>query len=166
MDTPILLVSENNIPEVVLNELTRLGVKNIILIGGNGTISVEVENILKAKYAVSRIGGATRYDTAVLVGDKVRALTGNNTEAILVDGTNFADAIAVTGMAVEKGAPILLTAPGSLNSSTAKAVKDWKLKNVTIGGGTNSVSASVESALKQSVATERIAGKDRYATSV
>ncbi len=165
LGAPIMLTRKDAIPAEVKAEINRLGATKVMLIGGKASISEKVEKEL-ANYTVERIGGPDRYDTAILVGNQVRVLTGSKTEAILVDGTNFPDAIAMTSMGVEQNMPILLTKPGQLPASTAKTIQDWKLTKVTIGGGSKSVSGTVEQEVRKYAEVNRIAGADRYETSV
>ncbi|MFY9547759.1 cell wall-binding repeat-containing protein [Miniphocaeibacter sp.] len=165
LGAPIMLTRKDAIPAEVKAEINRLGATKVIIIGGNDSISEKVEKEL-ANYTVERIGGPDRYDTAILVGNQVRALTASKTEAILVDGTDFPDAIAMTSMGVEENMPILLTKPGQLPTSTAKTIEDWKLTEVTIGGGSKSVSGEVEKEVRKYAEVNRIAGADRYETSV
>ena len=165
MDVPILLSFKDVVPEVVMKEIERLGAKKVIIVGETGTLSKKIEKQL-SEYSLERIGGETRYETAILLGERIRSITKNLDEAILVDGTNFPDAIAMTSMGVEQSMPILLTPPENFRDSTAKAIKDWKLKKVTIGGGTASVSSSIENKLKETIEVDRIKGTDRYHTSV
>ena len=165
LKAPVLLSRKDKVPTEVMEEIERLGATKVILIGEKGTLSTSVEKQL-SKYTLERIGGKDRYATAVLVGNQVRSITDNKTQAILVDGNNFPDAIAMTSMAVEQNIPILLTETNKLNTVTEKAVKDWNLTKVTIGGGKNSVSESIETTLKKDLIVERVAGSDRYATSV
>ena len=165
LEAPILLTTKDKILKNVIKEIERLKATKIIVIGGNGTISVDSLKAL-SKYEIERIGGVDRYETSVLIGNRVRKLAGNKHKAILVDGTNFPDAIAMTSMAVEQGLPILLTEPEKINKTVDKAVKDWGLEKVTIGGGKASVSENIENALKEKVKVDRISGSDRYETSV
>ncbi|QQK08482.1 cell wall-binding repeat-containing protein [Miniphocaeibacter halophilus] len=165
LDAPIMLTRKDSIPAEVKAEINRLGATKVIIIGGNSSVSKKVEEELSS-YTLKRIGGSDRYDTAILVGNQVRNLTDSKSEAILVDGTNFPDAIAMTSMAVEQDMPILLTKPSQLPENIEKAIKDWELTEVTIGGGSNSVSNKVEKEVKELTEVNRVAGSDRYETSV
>ena len=49
MMLPILLVQKNKLDLNVLRELKRLGVKNVYIIGGQGSISKEVEDKIKSE---------------------------------------------------------------------------------------------------------------------
>ncbi|MFL8710736.1 cell wall-binding repeat-containing protein, partial [Clostridioides sp. GD02377] len=63
LDAPILITDKDSIPESTLNEISRLGAKNITLIGGLNSISDSVVNTLKNKgLTVERIGGTDRQD--------------------------------------------------------------------------------------------------------
>ncbi|WP_101772265.1 DUF1542 domain-containing protein [Peptostreptococcus faecalis] len=163
LKAPVILVGKDKVSTEIMNEIARLKANKIILVGGESSISKNVEKEL-FKYTVERVSGNDRYETAIEVGNRVRSLSANKAEAILVDGTNFPDAIAMTSMAAEKEIPILLTTPKKLETSTSKIIKKWDLAKITIGGGIASVSENVEKELEGK--SERISGKDRYETSV
>lgn len=65
---PVLLVSKSSIPAATKAELTRLGPKEIFVVGGTAVISPTVETQLAA-YApkVTRLAGPNRYETAAQV---------------------------------------------------------------------------------------------------
>lgn len=164
LKAPLLLTKQNNISKEVENELQRLNVKNVILIGGNSSISKDIEKVLK-NYNIDRIGGTDRYETSSLIAQKVTDSDSYTKKAVLVDGTNFPDAISMSTLAVKEKMPILLTTPDSLANETAKTIKDLEIKDITIGGGSKSVSESIEKNLKNTHTVKRIAGSDRYETS-
>ncbi|MDR1774567.1 MAG: cell wall-binding repeat-containing protein [Clostridioides sp.] len=149
------------------------------------TLSAKVESTSANSITVDRIGGEDRYETAKLIGEKLISLLGNaetstsinssNTiaQAILVDGTNFPDALTVSSLAGYYQAHVLLTQREFLNNTTQKALKDWSVSKITIAGGTNAVAKEIEDELKelkQNISTpmtiERLAGVDRYETAV
>jgi cell wall-associated protease len=105
----------------------------------------------------------------------VSAKTSSNTieQAILVDGTNFPDALTVSSLAGNYKAPILLTEQRSLNKTTQSALKDWSVSKITIAGGIKAVAKEIEEELKElkqnsssAMIIERLAGVDRYETAV
>ena len=52
---PILLVRANEIPEAVKEEISRLGAKNVIIVGGTEAVSKQFEAALvEENYTVSR----------------------------------------------------------------------------------------------------------------
>ena len=66
---PILLTQKNSLPTATEVALQNLGVTQVVIIGGTGAVSAAVETTLKASYAVTRISGTDRFDTAAKVAD-------------------------------------------------------------------------------------------------
>lgn len=159
----ILLTSQDYVDQKTMNEIKRLKVGEVIISGGVDSVSENVENNLSKSFNVRRIAGEDRYETAVKIGDEVRALSGNLEEAVLVDGTNFPDVITISALASGKRAPILLTQPNQLVTSTKDTLKEWNINNTTIGGSYDSVSKDIENNLGVSNVS-RIGGADRYET--
>lgn len=100
---------------------------------------------------VSRISGATRYETAFETADRFKAEAGiEKFQAVVVaTGKNFADALSGSYLAYVKEAPILLT-----NGKNAEEVKDYIKANLKSGGtvyllgGTAAVPDTMESGLR------------------
>nr|WP_101773263.1 cell wall-binding repeat-containing protein [Peptostreptococcus faecalis] len=140
----------------------------MVIGGSTNSVAKNIQDRLNADLkisSVSRIGGADRYETASLIGKEVRALTGNMTDMILVDGTDFPDGITINSLAAKFKCPIHLTRPDKLTDITAKDIADWKVDSILVGGGENSVSKSIYDGLKVTN-KERISGADRYSTAV
>jgi putative cell wall-binding protein len=164
---PILLTQTESLNADTNKTLKDWKIKNLTIGGKEQAVSAEVENAVKndVKVAnVSRIGGADRYETAKLVGDKLRTLTGSKTQAILVDGTNFPDALTISSIASAEKMPILLTEEQTLNKITESAFKEWSINKVLIAGGYNAVAKEIEDQIQAYATTERLAGEDRYGT--
>ncbi|MEG0249575.1 MAG: BspA family leucine-rich repeat surface protein [Peptostreptococcus sp.] len=163
---PILLSEKNKVSENTLKEIKRLKTDNVIISGGPQSVSNNVVSQLeKEGYKVKRIAGQNRYETSKKIGEEVRLTSKNKDEAILVDGTNFPDVITISALANQKGAPILLTEPESLNKTTENVLKDWEIDKVTIGGEKKSVSQEAENKIKATAKTvDRLGGHDRYET--
>ncbi|WP_101773398.1 cell wall-binding repeat-containing protein [Peptostreptococcus faecalis] len=162
---PILLTGTDSISTETLNELKRRGTGDIIISGGVDSVSKKVEEQLK-DFNIIRYAGNDRYETAKEIGKAIRSLTGKTEGAFLVDGTNFPDVITISSLAANKRLPILLTNPEKLTATTEKTIKDWNIKNITIGGQDNSVGNNIETKLKNEIkiSTSRIGGSDRYET--
>jgi putative cell wall-binding protein len=113
---------------------------------------------------VARQGGADRYATAADLATS--RFTPGTATAIVASGTDFPDALAGTQAAAAAGAPLLLTAPGTLPAATASALKTLKPGRIVILGGPAAVSSDVENALAgyTTGSVTRISGADRYAT--
>ncbi|WP_209121763.1 cell wall-binding repeat-containing protein [Alkalihalobacillus sp. BA299] len=165
-NAPLLLVTPSKIPAEIKAELTRLNPKEIIIVGGETAVSTQVEQELeKMGYIITRISGANRYDTAVQIAEST--VEGN--EIFLATGdSNSPDALSIAPYAAKKQIPILFTEQKSLPSTLKKFIIDYNISKVTIIGGETAISDSVILELENLGIShiERVAGSDRYATSV
>ncbi|MDZ4167600.1 MAG: cell wall-binding repeat-containing protein [Coriobacteriia bacterium] len=128
------------------------------------------------KPRVDRTEGPDRYATAVEISrayypdGPVNGWDGNawsSYTVVICTGENFPDALAATPWAAQMGAPLLLTRGATLPpvvSAELDRLKPWR---VVIVGGTDVVSQGVAAAIEaKGVTIDRVAGTDRYATSV
>lgn len=115
-----------------------------------------------AASAVSRIGGADRYQTAVNISKQGWSYADL---VVLARGDEYADALAGVTLASWYNAPILLTRGNALPDSTLNEIERLGACKVIILGGTKAVSAEVENQLKgKSLEVERIGGENRFDT--
>ncbi len=165
---PVLLTEPNYIPQATKDELTRLRPGRIVVLGGTGVINEAVAGALKSYTSgqVSRIAGSDRYATAAAVS---RSAFGPGVAAAFVaTGASFPDALAAGPAAVKLRGPVLLTEGTSLPQSIRDELSRLKPQKIYVLGGTAVVSESVRNALQAytSAPVVRLAGADRYATSV
>ncbi|BCB05771.1 cell wall-binding repeat-containing protein [Bacillus sp. KH172YL63] len=159
-DAPILLNPKDSLQSAVKNQLKYLEAKNVIILGGTSAITSKVERELKQMgLNIKRIGGKSRYDTAA----KIAAEIGDYDKAVIAYGENFPDALSIAPYAAANQIPILLSPKDQLPAETSTALK--KVSHTIIVGGTNVISDKVKKGLA-SKNPVRIAGKDRYDTSV
>ena len=165
---PTLLVDKDSISKEVLSEIKRLNPSKIIIAGGKLSISEKVENQIKQLgIKQQRISGHDRFETAVKLGEQVRANSDNKKEIILVNGFNNIDALTAGSLAAKLNIPVLLTENGQLNKTTEKAIKDWGIEKVTIIGGKTQVSEAIKVKLQESkITVERLAGRTRVDTAL
>lgn len=142
IEAPLLVTSKSNVSKELLSELNRLEVKKVYLLGGENTLTQDVENAL-SDYEVERISGNNRYETANEVSKVIETHLGEISNTYFADGRNFPDALAVAPL-VAKNNGVLMLNDGS-PISTGIAV-----------GGVNSVPGDVQ----------RIAGTNRMDTAV
>ncbi|MFR2844237.1 MAG: cell wall-binding repeat-containing protein [Finegoldia magna] len=128
---PILLVQQNNIPKATQEVLKQID--KVIIVGGEKTISKEVENKLPNP---TRIAGANRYETAKKIYEYDFK---DRKEVNIANGTNFADSLVIGSI----DCPILLTEANEIPEATKEAIKDSKFEKVNVFGGENSISESV-----------------------
>lgn len=111
-----------------------------------------------------RIAGADRYETAVAVSQYTFA---NTAPAVfLASGQSFADALSAAPIASRQG-PLLLTPQAALPSTVRSEIDRLAPSRIYVVGGPSAVSDSVLRSLgKPGRTVERVAGPDRFATSV
>lgn len=160
-NAPILLTDSKVADKSLIQEIKRLQTKYFVKIGGEKSISNEVaKQLLPEKSKVRSFKGADRYATnAEIIKEFKDADT-----CIIASGENFADSLSIGAYATKNGYPIVLVQKNKINDVTKQALKDSKIKKCYIVGGENSISKSLEKELPQVI--ERIAGNDRYETSL
>ena len=165
---PTLLVDKNSISKEVLSEIKRVNPSKVIIAGGKLSISEKVEKQIKQLgIKQQRISGHDRFETAVKLGEQVRANSDNKKEIILVNGFNNIDALTAGSLAAKLNIPVLLTENGQLNKTTEKAIKDWGIEKVTIIGGKTQVSEAIKEKLQnEGLKVDRLAGRTRVDTAL
>lgn len=165
LNGPVLLVSKNNISNKVLEELKRLEVKNIYIVGGENIISKNIEKSLSA-YNIKRISGKNRVETASIVGKNIIEMNSqsiNKKYFALANGYNFADSLAAGGYLSNSKIPLLLTGNKTLEKENINFINNYELTNGIIIGGENSVLPKL---LPSNINYNIYSGKDRYRTSL
>jgi putative cell wall-binding protein len=176
---PVLLTTPTApVPDTILSALQALQTKTVILLGGSAAIGNDVAAQLAStpssasgggNIQVSRISGATRYDTALTIatasGTTVGTVGGQKT-AIVASGANFPDALAGGPAAFASKLPLLLTDPNSESSQTEQGLTQLGITQVLLLGGPNAVSTTAESQMSNNGARTvvRFAGVDRTDT--
>ena len=166
-DAPILLNPTAKLDSRVGDEIKRLGAEEVIIVGGQNSVSENVREELKAYDAdknVERIAGADRYGTSEMVAKRVVGITGKKNTGVVASGQVFPDALSVGTFASREGYPILLVKKDSVPSQIQNAIRDLDINKTYIAGGLNTISRSTEAKLPNVV--ERMAGSTRYETSV
>lgn len=154
----------------VLHPATRaevdrlLGGRGVVyVLGGEQAVSATAAAELAAGgYTVRRLGGETRTDTAAAIAREAVARRGKPAEVLLARADVWADAISAGGYAAATGAPLVLTDPRSLSPEAAAVIDALPGAEVIALGGPVALSDRVV----RGAGATRIAGPDRYATSV
>src|SRR5665213_531494 len=160
---PILLSPTGGLTSALAAEVTRLGATTAYLIGDTTALSANVAAGLAAAGVTTtiRIGGATRYETAALIAERV-----GGTSVYLARGDDWADAAAISALAAFEHRPVLLTPATSLSSAAAAAFAQIHATSATIVGGNAAVSAFTEATLRGDgvTTTRRIVNAPRAAS--
>jgi len=154
LKAPLLLTQKDRLPSVVLDELKRLNVKKIILVGGQESISRSLENQLDNIYKVERVSGRDRYETSIKLAEVINKDTKH--ENIIVNG-NTVDALTAGAVAAKLNRSIILTNGVNLPEGANRVVNPTSPNNIIIGG--------ISSINIEGLKGERIGGSDRYETS-
>lgn len=150
-NAPIFLVSKTldtpdsqNADTKVSDELKRLKITDVFIVGGTGVVSSNVESQIKALgiSVAQRFAGTNRYDTAVKVANTIGTANG----IVIANGYVFQDALSVSSIAAKLGMPIILVPKDSFDSSSNCVLSYIKGKNIPktyVVGGTDVISSKV-----------------------
>ena len=166
-DAPILLNPTDKLDPRVGAEIKRLGAEEVIIVGGPDSVSERVREELKVydkDKNVERVAGVDRYGTSEMVARRVTGITGKKYTGVVASGQVFPDALSVGTFASREAYPILLVKKDTVPYQIERAIKDLDISKTYIAGGTSTIFKSTEAKLPGVL--ERMAGKDRYETSV
>ena len=153
-DAPILLTETSKLTKATADEITRLGAKNAIIVGGEGVVSKEVEKDLEAmNVKVTRLAGQSRFETSEAVVKEM----GEVSKVAVVNGYGESDALSIAAPAAKEGMAIVLAGKDELKGS-ADVVKNAKEKYVIGGEGV------VSEKLEKEIGAERLGGATRNET--
>ena len=133
---PVLLTEATSIPAETKAALDHLGIKHVIVLGGEAAVSEVVAASLQASgRTVRRVAGADRMATAVAVAGLLEELGMKPTRAALVSASTPADALGA-GPWGAPATPVLLC---ETSQHCGTATKTWAMQHpldevVAIGG--------------------------------
>ena len=151
---PLLLTERDRVPGATSEALAATGVEQVLVVGGEAVVSTAVVQSLQAQgYAVRRLAGASRQETAATLGRFARDELGWAVEAaVLARGDVLADALAGGPLAGRAEAPLLLTQDGRSLGAAARgflAQSAGTVARIDVLGGVGAVpQAVVDEALR------------------
>lgn len=161
----LLLVSSDAIPASTVDEIRRLQPREIVLVGGEPTLSPAVAaQAATLAPAVERIAGAGRVETSMLLLDRMRR-TAQPTQLWIVSGSSFPDALAAGAVAARLGHGLVLTTGATPDFESQLASRIGGITRISIAGGQPSVPQAVQDVAARYASVERFAGSGRYETS-
>ena len=158
-NAPILLSSGSNgadLRSYVQNNLQWGG--TVYILGGTAAVPSSIENALSGFYC-KRIWGQDRYETNLAILREA-GVYGTYSDLLVCTGTNFADSLSASAA----GRPMLMV-KGSLNQNQTNFLSS-RSGNIYIIGGTAAVSSQMERTLGSYGNMYRMAGNNRYETSL
>ena len=158
---PILITNGKKLSAETKAEISHINPKYILIAGGTGVITKNVENQLKAlrrsdgsKYTVGRAWGTNAALTSLAIYKSLDATDWGEC-AFICTGNNYKDALSIAPYAYWAGCPIFLC---NTSKSLSKRVLDQRIVNaiasggfekVIIMGGAKAIPATVETQLKK-----------------
>lgn len=169
-NSPILLSSNDKLPQKTVEELKRLNPSKVIVIGGNNSMPNSVVEAIKgvnSKISVQRIGGNTRYQTSINIAKEIDK-TNNVSKLYIGAGNGEADSLSIASLAGKEKTPIVLTQKDGVDNEAEQFIKSNKVSNVYFIGGVEKISnkaiEQVGKIANKDVSKNRIAGQNRQET--
>ena len=167
---PILLVRKDYIPYQTIDEIKRLGTKNVIIVGGDAVVGsniyTELNNI--GIKNIKRLAGNNRYETSLEIAKYLDSNYYNIEEIVVSNGLTEADAMSIAAIAGRKNMPIILSNSTELSKGTYDWLKSQGVRNSYIIGGetalSNNVLNQINSITSLDIRNNRLGGSNRYET--
>jgi putative cell wall-binding protein len=138
-EAPLLLTAPHELSPPTLTALTDLGVKEVLIAGGEAAVSGAVAEALRGHgFRVVRIAGNDRYQTSRALVEWAESELGfAPRSAAFASGADFPDALSGGPYAHRLAMPLLLTHPHDLTRAAGVTgwVRSHDLRDATILGG-------------------------------
>ncbi len=160
LNCPILFTEKSTLSKNTKAEISRLGSKNVYLIGNKDITSESVENELKRNFKnVIRVSGKDGEDISI----KIAIIIGSCEEMFFVNEKDFPDALSIASIAGKKKAPIIFTNGKEISTGVIDYMNNNTIKQSYVVGGQALVSDDILNRLPNSY---RLFGENRYETNV
>lgn len=147
-----LILSKDQLDSRTSDEIAKLKPRNIYIVGGETALSSNIEESVKSvvnDINIERLKGNDRYETSVKVMEKTKEFV--DAEYLLIaSGKNFPDALSATSFMADHKALMVLSDGNSYPKSDLQEIAIGGVNQLPLNGFTG----------------ERIAGNDRYQTSL
>jgi len=166
---PVLLTRLGSVPNGLIEEIERLGVRKIYLIGGEAVISQRQALFWSALgYEVERVGGRDRYAVNASSAVEADSLGAVNAGApvFVTSGEVFPDALAVSpAVYANKSVVLLVPKSGATANVLLAADRIGVVQLAAVGGAASLPSTALKGFQSRGVRVTRVAaGSDRYDT--
>lgn len=149
LNAPVVLSNGSSLTPSFSALLEQKNTESLVLVGGTGALSANLESSLSGSFAVERLSGDTRYLTNAAVNEFVTAQVGGTalTEVWVATGANFPDALSAAAPAGSPNKRLVLSNGTCLPKPV---VSSWVISNdsqvtaVNLAGGTGALKPSVE----------------------
>ncbi len=146
-NAPILLTEGNTLTASIKDQLQKLEVKTVYIVGGSGVISNDIVNNLHSMgITTKRISGNDRYETSIAVAKELN----NNADTkgmFIVSGDTFEDALSAAPIASKLQYPIILVAKDSVPATVKNYATSNQGKNLFLVGGLDVLNSNISKEL-------------------
>lgn len=168
---PLLLVRSTSVPAAVMAEINRLQPRDIVVLGGEATITPAAWDELRQRdpgTEYTRIGGADRFEVSRNLITNPRFGAAPSESIYLASGRVFPDALSAGPAAARTVSPVLLIdgRATALTAAERAIVEARAASDVRILGGTNTITSDLATDVHSTgVPVRRLGGADRYRVS-
>lgn len=147
LNCKIIITPHNKIDETIKNEFfntnkkQRAKVNNVYIVGGEKSISKNIEQQFSTVAKVHRMSGRDRYDTSLQLAKEI-----GNDKYTVVSGENFADNLVAIPYSYTNNSTIVLTSSKLISNNLKSLINN---KDFTIVGGEKSVPNTILELLKK-----------------
>lgn len=150
---PILLTDTASLPSVTQSKLQQIAPSQVVILGGTGIVSSQLESELGAQYAVKRWGGADRYGTQQIILQNlitkqapIYVTTALVAPGDVPDGKPYANALLAAALAAKKDGFVVAVPGNELPSAVNYSLLYNKgyISSATIVGNSGAVSVRLE----------------------
>lgn len=155
-NAPILLTENNKLDTNTYNQLKKLNVKHVFIVGGNFVVEPTVEQEVKnLGIQTERFKGQDRNETSVEVAKQI----GTENGIILTTDSDFSDALSMAPIAAKLQIPIILIPKDRVPDSIKNFIASKNIPETYVLGDSSIISDEVVSIFPN---TERITGNSKY----
>lgn len=170
-NAPLLLTNAGQLPPKTVEMMNILTPKQIVIVGGENSVSAAVATDLQRRYkgtGIIRIGGVDRFEVSRnLITDPTYGAMASS-KIYVASGLKFPDALSASPAAAKAKTPVLLVNGGAaeLNAAEKALLTARGVTSATVFGGEDTLSAGVATSIKSVTgALNRIEGDDRFIVS-
>lgn len=145
-EAPVILIrgGDSALDANTIALMSTLGTTDVVIAGGIGSISVEIETELQAlpgMLTVKRLGGDDRFATS---GNMNRDAFTSTTTVYIASGMSFPDALSGAAVAGQQDAPLYVIPTRCIPSYVVRDIVSMGATQMVILGGTGVVGTDVE----------------------
>lgn len=128
-NAPILITEKDKLTTSIENQIKKLGIKKVIIIGGTGVVSEKVNSRLKELgISTERLAGADRYETNMIIANRaaekyVEQKGGLHTAIVAIP--DYKDVLTMAPISVYEKAPIILVKENVKKISDVKGLQEF-----------------------------------------